>query len=341
MKFGFGHVPTEHFEEHAALVEHAENLGFEYAWVPDQTFHRDPIALLARLAGRTKRIRLGVGVTNPYTRHPVVVARSAATLAEMAPGRISIGIGAGNKKQLLAPLGFDQGAAAGRCREAAELIRQLVAGKRVNFEGSFFRALDVQLELPAAPAVDVYLAGRGPRMLTAAGAVADGVIIGGLCTPKGIEFALDRVRAGCVDAGRQLADLQIVSWVTCVVTADRPSVLDRLRPEIAHIIGGAPDDVLEAIGLSREVVGKIKEVYWRNGIPAAAAHVTDECVDAFAIVGDGIDVAERITALDRVGVTQFSVLMPQAPIADHRRTLETFAESILPHFAESRAVVSQ
>src|SRR5262249_61938242 len=93
----------------------AEGRGFDARGTPDQTFHRARVALIAAIAPVTRRIRLGLGVANPSTRHPATLARAAATLDEMAEGRFSIGIGAGNRKELLQPLGLDDGDAARRC----------------------------------------------------------------------------------------------------------------------------------------------------------------------------------------------------------------------------------
>jgi len=132
LKFGFGHVPSQDYREHVRLIQLAEELGFDYAWVADQTFHRDPVAVIAAAALATQAIQLGIGVANPFTRHPAMLARSAATLDEMAEGRFSLGIGAGNRKELLRPLGLDDGDAAIRCTEMAELVRALLNGGPVT-----------------------------------------------------------------------------------------------------------------------------------------------------------------------------------------------------------------
>ena len=106
LRFGFAHVPSEHVDRHVELVQLAEELGFDCAWIPDQTFYRDPYVVLAALARATSTIALGVGVTNPFTRHPAMTARAIASVEELAPGRVALGVGAGNVRELLAPLGL-------------------------------------------------------------------------------------------------------------------------------------------------------------------------------------------------------------------------------------------
>src|SRR5687767_15819548 len=107
MRSGVAFIPGMPARDVVALARQAEALGYDDLYLPDQTFHRDPFALLALCAEATERIRLGLAVTNPYTRHPVQIARAAATLAEMSEGRFVLGLGAGNKPRVLAGLGIE------------------------------------------------------------------------------------------------------------------------------------------------------------------------------------------------------------------------------------------
>jgi 5,10-methylenetetrahydromethanopterin reductase len=333
MKFGFGLIPSEHPRRHIALIQEAEALGYDFAWIPDQTFFRDPYVLMAAAALNTERIHIGVGVTNPYTRHPAMTARAIATLDELAPGRIHLGIGAGNHKELLHPLGIDGAHAGPKCREMALLVRELLSGEVAHFEGDHFRTVGIEMDFKPRPDIPIYIAGRGPRVLQAAGEVADGVIIGSLCTPPGIAFALEHARAGAGIAGRDLSAIEVVSWVTCQITPDREAALNNLKPLMAHLIGGAPLPVLQAIGLPPEVIDAIKTTYREQGIPQAAEHVTPECIDAFALVGDAEHISRQIQALQGAGVTQLAMLMPPGSIEEQEQRLKQFAEAVFPAFA--------
>lgn len=332
MKFGFGHVPSQDYRDHVRLVQLAEELGFDYAWIADQTFHRDPVPVIAAAALATRRIQLAIGVANPFTRHPAMLARAAATLDEMAEGRFSLGIGAGNRKELLKPLGLDDGDAALRCREMVEMVRALLAGGPVTYHGKYFEADGVKLDFSARRSLQIYIAGRGPKVLEAAGAVADGAVVGGLCTPPGIGYAMDHIKRGAHKSGRAVGE--IVSWVTCYLTEDRSAATRNLLPVVAHIIGGAPMATLHATGLPDALTEKIKSVYQDQGIAAAAQLVTDQCIDAFTIVGDAEECARRIAELEASGVTQFAFLLPPGDVDQHRDRLKAFAESVMPQVAQ-------
>ena len=177
--------------------------------------------------------------------------------------------------------------------------------------------------------ISIYVAGRGPRVLEVGGEVGDGVLVGGLCSPRGIEYALECIRRGAERRERDASSIDIGSWVTCHVTDDRADALERLRPVVAHIIGGAPETVLEAIGLERSTIAAIKASYREGGSCAAAPHVTDDAIDALAIVGDGERCAERIAELARAGVTQFIQLMPPGTVDRYSDLLRLFASDVM------------
>lgn len=328
MRFGFSHHPAEHYSRHVDLIRHAEAIGFDTAWVPDQTYYRDPYVMLAAFAAATETIELGLAVTNPFTRHPTTTARCVATVAEFAPGRMRLGFGAGNRRELLDPLDLPLDDTPGRCVEAAEIVRGMLAGERLDYAGRHYRARGVALEFEA-DRVPIYIAGRGRGMLRAAGQVADGVIAGGLSTPAGVAYAWREIARGAARTGRDERALEVVSWVMCQVTDDRAGAADSVRPMVAHIIGGAPVDMLIEVGLGEALVATIKRAYAAGGKEAAAKHVTDECVDTFTLLGDAEQCLERVRALERAGVTQFGLLLPPGTVDQHRARLDRFAETVI------------
>src|SRR5574341_1675061 len=149
MRFGFATIPAQPFDQLCDLVQIAEGLGYVRVWVPDQSFFKDPFAVLAALAQRVRRINLALGVVNPYTRHPALVARAAATVAELSGGRLLLAYGAGNVRELLQRLGIERSSAATRCREALLIVRDLLAGREVTRPGSLWPMDGVRLQFPA------------------------------------------------------------------------------------------------------------------------------------------------------------------------------------------------
>src|SRR5579862_5933452 len=100
MQLAFSFPPTIDLDRFGATIERAEKWGFDMAYTPDQGFLRDPFVALTHAATRTRRIALGLAVTTPYTRHPVYIARAAATLADLRNGNFILGLGAGERGNL-------------------------------------------------------------------------------------------------------------------------------------------------------------------------------------------------------------------------------------------------
>ena len=127
MKFGIEFVPNEPVFKIAAYAKAAEEAGFEYTWITDHANNREVYSTLAVLALETKKIKIGAGVTNPYTRNPVITAASIATVHEISGGRAILGIGPGDKMTFNA-LDIDGGKPLTAVKETAGVIRELLKG---------------------------------------------------------------------------------------------------------------------------------------------------------------------------------------------------------------------
>lgn len=165
----------------------AERAGFQYLWASDhlqpwqdnQGHSMFPWLTLALVGQRTSRIALGTGVTCPiYRYHPATVAQGFASLAILAPGRVFLGLGTGERLNEQAATN-QFGAYVerhDRLIEAIELIRQLWSGQRVSFQGRYFQTNQLKLyDLPSSPPT-VFVAAGGPKSARLAGQYGDGWI---------------------------------------------------------------------------------------------------------------------------------------------------------------------
>src|SRR6059036_2518049 len=194
-------VPLDGFTlaEHAELAREAERLGYTDAW----SLEVDGVDCFAPLAvvGLATRLRVGTAIANVYTRGPATLALSAAGIAEIAPGRFCLGIGAGSEPVVEAWNGRAFARPASRVRETAQFLRRALAGERVVFRGETFAVDGFRLTKPPAHPIPIYVAALRPGMLRVAGEVGDGVILNWLSAedvPKSV--AVCRAAAG--KAGR-------------------------------------------------------------------------------------------------------------------------------------------
>jgi 5,10-methylenetetrahydromethanopterin reductase len=288
VEYGLGLPPASPVGELLDLAVEAERLGYRWLWVNDERLERDPFTVLAAMAERTERVRLGPGVTNPYSRHPALVASAMATLDELSGGRAVLGLGAGGTNHRA--LAIERTAPVAALREAIQLVRALWAGESVTVEGRVVRTSEARLDFEAPrPQLPVYLGARGPRVLELAGELADGAIVGNVATSEGWEYALGRIAAGAARAGRGLADVRLTAWLYACIDDDEERAVDAIRPMAAtSLVTSRP--VLAELGIEMPAgFASVMEARgWslaRNVVTEAGATLPAELVRRFGLAG--------------------------------------------------------
>jgi 5,10-methylenetetrahydromethanopterin reductase len=288
VEYGVGLPPTSPVADLVALAEEVERLGYRYLWVNDERLERDPFTVLAAIAQRTERIRLGPGVTNPYSRHPALIATATATLDELSGGRALLGLGVGGTNHRA--LRIERRAPVSALRDGVELIRALWAGSTATVEGEVVRAHDARLDFAGPrPRIPIYIGGRGPRVLELAGELADGVIVGNVATEEGWTYALDRVGAGAARAGRDVGEIRLTAWLYACVAEDEDEALDAIRPMAATslvtsrpVLGELGIEMPDAFRAGMEARGWSLD---REVVAEAGATLPAKLVHRFGIAG--------------------------------------------------------
>src|SRR5207247_3693237 len=220
LEVAFTLKPDMNPERVIALTRQAENAGFACGWVFDShVLWQDPYPLLTLMAANTRRMRFGTCVTNPVVRDPTVTASALATLNEISGGRMDCGIGRGDSARRVIgkpPVTMD------RLEEAIGLIRDLAAGREVEYDGTKVQLKWATGELP------IWVAAYGPKALRLAGRVGDGVILQ-LADPYLIEWFLRYVREGAEEAGRRFEDVKVMAAAPAYVTDDLAHARDEVR----------------------------------------------------------------------------------------------------------------
>ncbi|MEX1249252.1 MAG: TIGR03557 family F420-dependent LLM class oxidoreductase, partial [Acidimicrobiia bacterium] len=174
----------EELVEHARLAEEA---GFDmvvvsehfHPWVDDRSASGFAFSTIGAMAAATSKIEFATGVTTPLFRfHPAVVAQAAATLDRLSGGRFTLGVGTGENINE-GPLGYEFPAYAernARMREALEIMRRLLDGEKLTFDGEFYRTDRAKLYSPPTGPVPILLAAGGPKSAQLAGEMAQGVV---------------------------------------------------------------------------------------------------------------------------------------------------------------------
>lgn len=333
MKYSFSLVPSPPMSAFGDTIARAENWGYDHAWVPDQGFMQDPFVALSYLMTRTNKLSFGIGVTNPYQRHPVQIARAAAALADLRPGGFVLGLGAGEKRRIRDRVGAPSGPFIDTIATTMRVLRDLLDGKRVSASNSVFEIDDVALEIAKPAMVPIHLATTHPDAFRAAGAYADGVIVGDVATPDVMKKVIGWIREGAEGQGRSMNDITVVAWCATIVTDDRAAVREHLRrPVIGSAINGMHRETRGLMGVDPEQFPRIRAAKFDPSLSLPEGAIPDDMVDRFAIAGPADYCARRIKALRDAGVDMMGFRMPVAltGIYDFETNLRRLIHDIVP-----------
>jgi len=210
----------EDLVRHAAL---AESVGFDgvlvsehfHPWVDDHSAAGFAFSTIGAMAQATERVKIATGVTTPLFRyHPGVVAQAAATLDRLSNGRFDLGVGTGENINE-GPLGYEfpgYAERAARMREALEIIRRLLDGEKLTYEGEWYRTDRAKLYSPPVSRVDIWMAAGGPKSSAMAAELADGIITSVKVPADTIENVIDPAAEAAQAAGRAAPKILATRW---------------------------------------------------------------------------------------------------------------------------------
>ena len=225
-------VPIDGFtlSEHAELAREAERRGYTDAW----SFEVDGLDCFSPLAvvGAATGLRVGTAIANVYTRGPATLAVSAAGIAEIAPGRFCLGIGAGSQPIVETWNGGAFLRPARRVREMVQFLRLALAGERVVFHGETFSVDGFRLTRPPSHPIPIHVAALRAGMLQVAGETADGAVLNWL-SPDDVRRSVGVVREAARLAGRDADAIEITARLLINVDPPTPESDLVVRRQIA------------------------------------------------------------------------------------------------------------
>jgi alkanesulfonate monooxygenase SsuD/methylene tetrahydromethanopterin reductase-like flavin-dependent oxidoreductase (luciferase family) len=317
-----------------AAVE-AERRGFGCVWKGESN-SRDPMVLLSAMAALTSEVKLGTAIYHVFGRSPVTLGIQAATFNEMSGGRLLLGLGVGNGiiagwhgEQFRRPLAL--------AREFIEIVRAVYSGEKVpDISGDFFSSrggFKLSFKPPEAP-LDIWLAGLGPQMARLAGKLCGGVMIN-MANREMISEIASNVREGAREAGRDLAEIQIVSKIRVSLHEDITRARWALKKVLTfYSLQQGYSQMLHRMGWGA-AVGTIQEKYRTEGFAAARRSVPDEMIDGVPMYA-GTDLSglpAKLASHASAGVSRCNVAY--VPADDTRQWQEierflTLADCIVP-----------
>jgi probable F420-dependent oxidoreductase len=292
--------------EHRELVQALPSWGYTDVW-SSEVSGADAFTPLAAAAVWTNSLHLGTAIVPAFTRGPALIAQSAATLAGLAPGRFTLGLGASSPAIVEQWNGLEFSEPYRRTRDALRMVRAALNGEKVSMQFDTFTVRGFRLENPPEQSVEILLAALRPQMLALAGREADGTILNWLS-------AQDVPR--CVEAMGN-PDCTVAARIFVCPTEDRDFALYTGRRMIAAYL------TVNAYAQFQRWLGRTGDLsalwsLWEAGERAAAVDsVTEAVVDALVINGSIASCRDQVQAYVDAGVTvPIIALVPTPELKD-------------------------
>ena len=310
----------------------ADQAGIESLWVLEDPDGWDAFAVLAALARETERIRLGTGVTNPYYRHPSLIAASVSTLDMLSGGRAFLGLGRGQSEWYATALGMRVGKPVRALEETFDVLRQWwsVDQRATARVGASEYLVDdwERVFRPLQEHVPIYLAAVGPRALRIAGRLSDGVLFNDLSSLQFMRDAIGTVRAEAERAGRDSDALSFYARAAIAITDDPEAIYERRKDTVAiiHALPGM-ERLLMTDGFDVErIISEVRSAMRTNEIleagggfgdlrrggdlAAARRAIPNDLMKELVAAGSLADVRARLGEMGEIGITHVFLAAP-------------------------------
>ncbi|MFL6360744.1 MAG: LLM class flavin-dependent oxidoreductase [Nitrososphaeraceae archaeon] len=274
------------------LAQLAEEVGVDRLGISDVIFYPDTYEIQALCAFVTKRIRIGSLVTNPYTRHPAVIAAAASTLDEISDGRAFVGIGAGAG---LGKLGVIRSPPAPTVRKAVQIIKELLSGNVLNPRRNAYQKTYelTRLESPPQHTVPILIGTRSPKIAKIAGELADIIVIGArYISDQQITNYIDWIREGAASARRDIYSIEIAPRLTICASRNGELARQSVKLYAAYYLALLkPQDLILEEGKLQKIIDAVRKVkgwYFSPNVqyPKEIDELVDDyIIDKFAVAG--------------------------------------------------------
>ena len=318
-------LPIGGAQDAAELARAAGACGYEELWLAE-VGGGDAYALAGALAVSVSGMRIGTAVVPAQTRTPMVHAMAALTLGQLTGGNFVLGIGLSSPNIVRDWGGQPYDKPLTRLREHVELLRRMLSGDRVDYEGKTLKSKRFRLGGTLPGEVPIYLGALNEGSLRMTGELCDGVVLN-MVPERALPQILGAVRDGAEAAGRDVGQIEVIARLHVMMTDDAAMGRNLVRNVFgAYAATPGYNRCFEWIGFAEEA-RRIRECFAKGDRAGVAAAVTDDLCEAMAVIGNTDTVRARVRAYAEQGV-DVCVINPIADPSTARKIIETFAGSL-------------
>jgi F420-dependent oxidoreductase-like protein len=304
-------------------VKIADELGFDSIWVAE-SWGYELFTSMADLVRVTKRIKIGSGIANIFSRSPALIASTVATLDDRSGGRIILGLGPSGANVIEHWHGIPFEKPVRRTREYVEIIRMILRGEKLVYHGEIFnleRGFKLRFTPPRAD-LPIYIAAMGPKNVVQSGEIADGVLPVYWPSNKWGELR-EQLDEGARIAGRPPHSAAIAPYITSVIMSENATEEDWAAARFAAAaplayyisrMGVYYAQMLTRNGYGEEV--KAVQEASKQGMKSAVQAVTPELLDATTIVGTPRQIVQKLDQWAASGVDEPVLGMPEGSVEE-------------------------
>jgi F420-dependent oxidoreductase-like protein len=305
--------------DNLALAREADRLGYSVCWVAE-AYGSDAPTVLAWVAAQTQQIDVGAAVMQIPARTPTMTAMTAATLDTLSGGRFRLGLGVSGPQVSEGWHGVRFAKPLARTREYVDIVKLALARKPVAYDGEHYqlplpvgagKALRLGFH-PPRESVPIYLAAVGPKNLELAGEIADGWLAIFFAPDAAGEY-LQHIERGRATIGAGLTGFDVAPSVPLMISDDLGAAADAIRPYAALYLGGMGSREQNfynqlAIRMGYADAAKtVQDLYLDRKVREAAAAVPQDFIERTSLIGNKIQITERLRQYAAAGVGTLSV----------------------------------
>lgn len=286
--------------EHERVFREAEDLGYTDFWSMESDV--EPYVPLALGAAWTKQATLGTAIVGAYSRGPAVIAMGAAAVAEAAPGRFILGIGAGSSVTVERWNGLKYDRPLKKVGEVAQAVRMALDGDQMNFQGETINVSGFRLGRRPSYRVPIYIAALREKMIRQAVRLSDGVIINWL-SPQDVKQVVAVVRDEAAKLGKDGVNFPVICRINLAVTEDVETARTMFRRAVTAYLNVPVYRAFHGWLGRGDDMKKMNELWDSGDRKGALEAVPEHVVDSLAGLGPAEHCYERVVEYVEAGVT--------------------------------------
>src|SRR5215468_8080418 len=276
------------------LAQLADETGMESIWMSDHLCFRDSLTTSMALLASTRKIKVAPAPMSPYSRSVIISAMSVATLDEFAPGRVIASPGTGNAAALK-EAGIESPHPLQTMREYVEVLRRLLNGETVQYQGKMIHINGAKMGFVPAGAIPMYITAVRSRMLQLGGEIGEGVLLSAGCAPGYIQ--------------KCLKDVDVAGFVSASVADDPREAIEANKMFLAYIFRNTHHAENIRLGGGKVDQEALAAAVSKRDWDAAKKFISEDVVHAHSIAGTPAEARSQLEGFVKGGLN-LPILLP-------------------------------